>query len=118
MDILARVAKQKIQAAIARGEADNLSLQGQPIRQEDDRMVPEELRMGYRILKNAGVLPEELQLKKELLVLQDLLNCCQQPEGKEQLQKRLGAKQLRHQLLMERRPATGPYGQYRDKLPR
>ena len=36
--------------------------------------VPEHLRMGYKILKNAGVLPEEMQLKKEMVSLKTLLD--------------------------------------------
>ncbi len=106
MDILAQVAEQKILAAIARGELDNLSLQGQALTLEDDSMVPDELRMGYKILKNAGVLPEELQLKKECLQLQDLLDSCQDREEQTRLRQRLTAKQLRYQLLMERRPSA------------
>ena len=60
MSMFARIAEQRIQEAVARGELDNLSLKGEPIPLEDLSAVPEELRMGYKILKNAGVLPEEL----------------------------------------------------------
>jgi hypothetical protein len=107
MDILAKVAEQKILAAIARGELDNLSLQGQPIPQDNDSLVPDELRMGYKILKNAGVLPEELQLKQELLRLQDLLDSCRQEVQRQQLRKTLTARQLQYDLLMDqRRPSS------------
>ncbi len=118
MDILAKVAEQKILAAIARGELDNLSLQGQPISQEDDHLVPDELRMGYKILKNAGVLPEELQIKQELLQLQDLLDSCQQEEQRQQLHKRLTTRQLQYDLLMEKRRPSAARQQYQPRIQR
>ena len=118
MDILARVAEQKILAAIARGELDNLSLHGQPILQEDDSLVPEELRMGYKILKNAGILPEELQLKQELVKLQDLLDSCRGQEQRLQLKQKLSAKQLAYDLLMEKRRPSAAHPQYQRQIQR
>ncbi|WP_303722096.1 DUF1992 domain-containing protein [Malonomonas rubra] len=118
MDILAKVAEQKIAAAIARGELDNLSLQGQPIHQEDDRLVPDELRMGYKILKNAGILPEELQLKQELIKLQDLLDGCRDEDLRLQLQKKRTAKQLAYDLLMEKRRPSAAHRQYQQQIQR
>ena len=65
--ILAKIAEQRIREAMERGEFDNLPFHGKPIKLDDLVGVPEHLRMGYKILKNAGVLPEEMQLKKGLL---------------------------------------------------
>ncbi len=118
MDILMQVAEQKIQAAIKRGELDNLSLQGQPIPHEDVSMVPEELRMGYKILKNAGMLPEELQLQQELLRLQDLLDSCTDQQQHLQLKKRLSLQQLNYNLLMERRRPSAARSQYQPQIER
>jgi len=61
-------------AAIRRGEFDDLPGQGQPLILEDDSAVPDELRVGYRILKNAGCLPPEVALKKEIREVESLLN--------------------------------------------
>ena len=36
-------------------------------------MVPEELRAGYRLLKNAGFLPPELKLRNEIASVEQLL---------------------------------------------
>ncbi|CAK8740178.1 hypothetical protein SODG_003621 [Sodalis praecaptivus] len=41
---------------------------------DDDSAVPETLRTGYRLLKNAGYLPAELQDRKDALQLADLLH--------------------------------------------
>ena len=60
MDPLTAIAERRIQEAIERGEFDDLPGKGKPLHLgEDDRSVPEELRMAYRMLKNAGLLPPE-----------------------------------------------------------
>jgi hypothetical protein len=52
--------ERRIEAAIARGEFDDLPGCGQPLALDDDLLVPQELRVAYRLLKNAGELPPEL----------------------------------------------------------
>jgi hypothetical protein len=74
MDLFAVIAERRIQEAMERGEFDDLPGKGKPLDlEDDDPMVPGELRMAYRMLKNAGMLPPELELRKEILQLQDLL---------------------------------------------
>jgi Domain of unknown function (DUF1992) len=68
-----RVAEEKIRAALANGEFDNLPGSGKPLRLEDDSAVAPNLRMAYRLLKNAHCLPPEAELRKEILRLKDLL---------------------------------------------
>jgi hypothetical protein len=55
------LAEQKIAAAVSRGELDDLPGQGQPLPLDDDPLVPEDLRVAYRILKNAGYVPPEVE---------------------------------------------------------
>jgi hypothetical protein len=49
------IAEQKIAAAIARGDLDNLPGAGRPLELDDDALIPEDLRIAVRILKNAGL---------------------------------------------------------------
>lgn len=56
----------RIFAAMQRGEFENLPGCGKPLPEEDFSMVPEELRMAYRILKNAGFAPPELDLQQQI----------------------------------------------------
>jgi hypothetical protein len=63
-----------IREAIEKGEFDNLPGKGKPLVFEDDSHVPEELRLAYKILKNADCVPPELQLKKDIQAAQDLLS--------------------------------------------
>ena len=58
--------KPRILEAIGRGECDNLPGAGKPLALDDDTLVPPELRVAYRILKNAGYVPRDLQLQSEI----------------------------------------------------
>jgi hypothetical protein len=116
MDILAKIAEQRIREAMERGEFDNLAYQGKPLQLEDLSGVPEHLRMGYKILKDAGVLPPEMQLKKELLTLQDLINACYDEDERHRLQHKLNEHTLRYNILMERHAHTPTQQKYIGKI--
>ena len=73
MLVLYKLAEKKIKTAIENGELDDLPGQGKPLVLDDDSAVPPELRASYRILKNADYLPKELQLRKELRRVEELL---------------------------------------------
>ena len=124
MNLIDQLAEARIQEAIQRDELRGLPGEGQPLRLEDDSAIPEELRAAYRLLKNAGFLPPELQLRREVREAEQLLQ--QLPESDrspararlEWLQMRLAASrrqpmnllledQYRHRLLekLARNPA-------------
>ena len=67
------IAEKRIQEAMNQGQFDNLPGKGKPLKFEDDSMVPEDLRMAYKILKNAGFIPPELQTEKKIRQAVDLL---------------------------------------------
>ncbi len=69
-----RIAEKRIKEAIRQGQLDNLPGKGKPIVFEDDSMVPQDLRMAYKMLKNAGFIPPELQTEKEIKNALDLLD--------------------------------------------
>jgi hypothetical protein len=73
MEFFTKLAENRIREAMEAGEFDNLQGQGQPLNLEDDRHIPPELRMAYKILKNADCLPPELTLRQEVVQLQDLV---------------------------------------------
>jgi hypothetical protein len=83
------IAERKIQEAIRNGELDNLPGKGKPLNLEDESHIPEELRLAYKILKNAECLPPELELKKEIVQLKDLLRGMEDVEERYRLTKRL-----------------------------
>ena len=67
------LAEKAIQDAIARGELDDLPGAGRPLELDDDALIPEELRLAYRILKNAGYVPAEVQALGEIAQLEALV---------------------------------------------
>ncbi|WP_139538941.1 DUF1992 domain-containing protein [Klebsiella spallanzanii] len=73
MWLLDQWAERHILDAQNNGEFDNLPGHGEPLTLDDDSHVPPELRTGYRLLKNAGCLPPELEHRKEAVMLADLL---------------------------------------------
>lgn len=66
-------AERHISSALKRGELENLSGEGKPLQLDDDSHVPADLRAGYRLLKNAGCLPPEIEQRKEAATLASLL---------------------------------------------
>lgn len=102
MDVIARIAEAKIREAVERGEFDNLPGHGKPLKIEDLSHIPEEWRASYIILKNAGFLPEEVQIKKEIYALKQQINACNSDKERSVLKKAMLALELKHNILMER----------------
>lgn len=73
MQILDILAEQRILEAIERGEFDDLPGRGRPLDLEEDMTVPEELRVAYRLLKNAGFLPREVEMRREIHDVRELI---------------------------------------------
>lgn len=88
LSIIAEAAEQIIMDAMQRGEFDNLSGKGKPLPPADDALIPEDLRMAYKILKNSGHLPPEVQDRKDITTALELLkNCQDEQERYRQIQK-------------------------------
>ncbi|MEW6162384.1 MAG: DnaJ family domain-containing protein [Nitrospirota bacterium] len=85
MDIFTRIAERRIIEAMESGEFDNLEGKGKPIDFEDETWIPEDLRIAYRILKNAGCIPPEIELRNEVVNLSALINTID--DDKERLKK-------------------------------
>lgn len=100
MWLLDRIAEQRIEQARDAGAFDNLPGVGQPLPEEDLSLVPEELRVAYRVLKNAGYVPPELELHKEAVAL--ALQLATQDEAPRQAGMRTGllARLARLNLLL------------------
>lgn len=58
--------EQRIREANERGDFDRLPGAGRPIDLDDDLLVPEEVRVAHRLLKNAGYVPPEAQQISEV----------------------------------------------------
>ncbi|NML31022.1 DnaJ family domain-containing protein [Paraburkholderia antibiotica] len=74
MKLLDALVEQRIAAAAARGEFEDLPGAGAPLTLDDDALVPEEVRVANRILKNAGFVPPAVEQLRALRDLQTELN--------------------------------------------
>ncbi len=97
------LSEERIKKAYKNGEFDNLPGYGKPLPPDDSSSVPENLRMAYRIMKNAGFTEEENQVKKEMMTIEDLMKKCEDQEEKKVLQKKLNEKMLRYNSMMSKR---------------
>ena len=89
MKLLDALVEQRIAAAAARGEFDDLPGAGAPLLLDDDALVPEEVRVANRILKNAGFVPPAVEQLRALRDLQTELDAVSDPATRCQLQARM-----------------------------
>jgi len=80
VDIFAKKAEERILEALEKGDFDNLPGRGKPLDLADDSNIPSDMRIAYKILKNAGYVPPEVQLQKEIATTRDLLNNSREEE--------------------------------------
>ena len=73
MSPLDAMAERQIQDAQKNGVFDDLPGAGAPLKLDDDAMVPEELRAAYRILKNSGYVPPEVEALRDLREIELML---------------------------------------------
>ena len=73
MWLLDGLAEARIEAAVRKGEFNRLKGAGRPLDLDDDPLVPEEERAALRILKNAGLVPPEVEHMRERRHLKSLL---------------------------------------------
>ena len=115
MWLLDQWAERHILNAQRKGELDNLPGSGEPLSLDDDSHVPAELRAGYRLLKNAGCLPPELEHRKEAVMLTDLLKGVQESDPRyAELSRRLALLELK--LRQAGLNTDFLRGDYADKL--
>ena len=69
-----KIVEERIRVAQQKGQFDNLDGRGKPLPPDViGDTVPEDLRLSYRILKNADCVPPEVELKHEIRRTEDLL---------------------------------------------
>ncbi|MFT4432719.1 DnaJ family domain-containing protein [Caballeronia sp. 15715] len=89
MKLLDALVEQRISAAAARGEFDNLPGTGEPLEFDDDALVPEEVRVANRIMKNAGFVPPAVEHLRALRDLQSEACSSEDPETRRKLQAKM-----------------------------
>lgn len=102
MEIFEILAEKKIRDAIDRGEFDDLPGRGKPLLLEDLSGVAPEDRMANKILKNAGVLPPQMALRKEINELKKMILDGTSEEEKAELRIKLSEKMTSYQIMKEK----------------
>ncbi len=116
MDVFYKIAEKRIIEAMENGEFDNLEGKGKPLKIEDDPLIPEDLRIAYRFLKNAGCIPPELETRNEIINLHSLINTID--DDKERLRKirELNFKLLKINLTRKKPLNLEDFPEYEGKL--
>jgi hypothetical protein len=111
-----KIIEKRIQKAQENGDFDDLPGKGKPIDLEDDSNIPEDLRLTYKILRNADCLPPELQLKKEIRSMEDMLDGI--PDEKEKFRhiKKINYKIMQLNMMGKGSPLLGESEAYYRKV--
>jgi hypothetical protein len=114
MSCLDKLAERRIAEAIERGELSGLPGEGLPLALDDDPLVPAELRTAYRLLKNAGYVPPEVECLREIGELERLIERSADQALRDRAARRL---ELIWQRLALRSPTARAHARlYRDRL--
>jgi hypothetical protein len=116
MCVFQRIAEQRIRQALEEGAFEGLPGEGRPLVLDDDRWVPEDLRLGYRVLRNAGCLPAELELRKEILSLRALISTLDDDEERFRKIREMNSKLLRLATMREGPPLLDAFPEYEDHI--
>lgn len=102
MDIIEKIAEEKIKAAMENGEFDNLPGRGKPHDLRNYFAAPAHLRMAFSLLKNAGIVPDEVRLKKELEELRERRGITREETEIARLNREINQKTAQLNMLLER----------------
>jgi hypothetical protein len=96
---LQRIVEEKIRQAQRDGLFDDLPGKGKPLHLDDDSHVAPALRVSWRILKNAGILPPEMQLRREISNLRQMLDQVQDEGEAKELVREINEKILESNIM-------------------
>jgi len=98
-----KIVESIIQEAMQRGEFDNLSGRGKPIDLTEYFNTPEDVRLAQYMLKNAGMVPVEVELLQEIAALKEKTLSVESEYEREEYRKIMEEKQMQFNLSLERR---------------
>jgi hypothetical protein len=84
-----RIVEERIQKAQYKGAFKNLPGAGKPLTFDSDQHIAPDLRLAYKILRNADCLPPEIELKKQIQQTEGLLAQMQDTRERYQTLKKL-----------------------------
>jgi hypothetical protein len=91
----------QIEQWLAQQGSEDLPGKGKPLDLDAHFRYPEDLRIGYSILKNAGFVPEEVEQLQQISRLIDELERCADPAVRTRLRSQLNETRVRLNLTLE-----------------
>ncbi len=116
MDIFRKIAERKIQEAMEDGMFDELQGKGKPIVFEDETWIPEDLRVAYRVLKNSGHVPPELELRKEIVNLRSFIDTLDDDRERLKKLRELNFKIIKLNMIRKKPLNLEEFPQYENRL--
>lgn len=106
MSWLSRLAERQIQKARLKGALQGLEGEGKPLPDRPgDAFISSGDAVGFRIMAEAGVLPEEIGLKKQIARQREVLAGLTGPEAQKTAMAELARLEMRHAMAQEARRA-------------
>jgi Domain of unknown function (DUF1992) len=105
VDAWAWIAEQRIVEAMADGLFDHLELSGRALDLEEAMAVPPDQRLAFKVLQNAGFVPPEVELRREIESLRKRLAAAATPAERALIGRQVNALVLKLNV-MQRRPAS------------
>jgi len=117
LSIIQAIAERKIQQAMTEGTLLDLShWKDKPLPPDDMANVPADLRMAYRLLKNAGYVPEEITVQKEITRIEQLLATCTDEKEKVRQLRKISCLKTKLEGRMGRTIQLGEEGPYYNQV--
>jgi hypothetical protein len=99
LDFFDKIVENRIREAHRSGEFEGLSGQGRPLVFDDELGVSDDPRLAFKILKNANCLPPEIELRRDIVCLRDLLRTIEDGDRSTRLMRDVNMKILRLTLM-------------------
>ncbi len=110
------IVEQRIKQAQKNGELDNLPGQGRPLPAEEIDFS-NEYRLAHKILKNAGFLPPEVELRRDISAMEQLLDAVEPGSGEqERIRKKLNLLMTRLGMTQRAGKTISIPAQYRNSI--
>lgn len=110
MDWRTRLAEQQIAKARLKGDLEGLEGEGKPLPERPgDAFLDPGIAAGFRIMAEAGALPEEIRLKKEIDALKERMSTILESEPRKAAMAELAKLEMRRAIAIEaRKKFLGP----------
>lgn len=90
-----------IREAQERGDFDNLKNKGKPIDLTAYFETPEDVRLAYSLLQNAGIVSAEVELLQEIAALKERLSTTYEESQRSKIKRIIAEKQLQFNVMLE-----------------